>query len=243
MSSAKRSALAALALLSPVMAMAADLPLPGLPPAPPPPVFAGFDWSGIYVGVQGGYAWGRDNTKEYVTATWTFVGLANRFNPEGYVLGVHVGGNWQFGSFVVGVEGDIEHAGLKGGFVDPPVAPFNPGGRANTVIDVQGSLRARFGYAIGNALIYGTAGIAGADMEATYFNWGGVGETFKKTVWGYTVGAGLEYAFTNNLTARVEYRFTEFNLARNDSLVAFPGFSGTQRPIYNTGRVGVSYKF
>jgi outer membrane immunogenic protein len=219
---------------------AADLQQrPVYKPTPPP----AFTWTGFYVGLQAGYSWGRDTTKEYFTPTMGYIGLKNTFKPDGFLGGAHAGANYQFGSIVFGLEGDVEFGGVKGGFVDPPVAPFNPGGRGNTEINLQGSIRGRLGYAFGPALFYATGGVAAANLKSTYYNWPGVGETFKRTATGYTIGGGLEYAFTPALSARVEYRFTQFDLLQNHSQIAFPGFSGTQEPYYHATRVGLSYRF
>lgn len=222
-------------------AQAADLPTrPVYKPAAAAPIFT---WTGFYVGAQAGYGWGRDTTKEYLTATMGYIGLKNTFKPDGFLGGLHAGANYQFGTFVVGLEGDIEFGRVKGGFVDPPAPPFNPGGRGNTEIDLQGSVRARLGYAFGPALLYATGGVAGARLTSTYYNWPGTGETFKRNVVGYTLGGGLEYAFTPSLSARVEYRYTQFELVQNHSMIAFPGFSGTQEPHYHATRAGLSYRF
>jgi outer membrane immunogenic protein len=231
---------AALALLT-GGAMAADLGRPPVyKPAPPVPAFT---WTGFYVGAHGGYGWGRDTTKEYFTATMAYVGLQNTFRPDGFFGGIHGGANLQFGSAVIGLEADADFGRIKGGFVDPPVAPFNPGGRGRTSVDLQGSFRARLGLAMGPALLYVTGGPSMARISTTYFNWPGVGESFKRTMVGYTVGGGLEYAFSSAWSARVEYRFTQYELHRNHSQIAFPGFTGTQEPHYHTTRVGVSYRF
>jgi outer membrane immunogenic protein len=222
-------------------ASAADLPRgPVYKPVAMPPAFT---WTGLYVGGHVAYGFGRDTTKEYFTADMSYVGLQNTFRPNGFMGGVHAGVNLQRGSWVMGFEGDVDMGNVEGGFVDPPVAPFNPGGRGYTRLDVQGSLRARLGYAFGQTMIYATAGGAAARIESTYFNWPGVGEKFDRTVLGYTVGAGVEHAFTSSLSARVEYRFTQYELFKNNSLVAFPGFTGTQEPNYHNVRAGVSYRF
>lgn len=238
-----RHFLVATALLSaPSGAVAADLlsTRKGAAPMMMPPVMT---WTGFYVGGQVGYGWGVDTTKEFLTATMGYVGLKNRFEPDGMIGGVHVGANYQFGAIVAGLEGDIEFGQIQGGFSDPPVAPFNPGGRGKTEIDTQGSVRLRLGYAIGPALFYATGGVAVANIKSTYWDWPGTSESFTKSATGYTVGGGVEYAFTQSLSARVEYRFTQFEHMQNDSQRAFPGFSGTQEPRYHMVRAGVSYRF
>jgi outer membrane immunogenic protein len=238
-------ALLAAAIVAPASlfpAVAADLPYRKGQPSPPMAEPA-FSWTGFYAGAQGGYAWGNDYTKEYFTATWQYIGLTNYFKPNGAVYGLHAGANYQIGSVVLGAEIDGEGARISGGFTDPPAAPFNPGGYGRTDISAQGSLRARFGFAFDRVLVYATGGLAMAKFQSTYANWGLVTESFDKTVSGYTVGGGVEYALTNNLTIRSEYRYTDYGLIQNHSQIAFPGFSGTQKPRYSTVRAGISYKF
>lgn len=235
-------AVASVLLASTGIGLAADLPSSKMPPslAPLPQTFS---WAGFYVGVHGGYVWGKDTTREYLTVPWTFIGLQNSYEPKGGIFGLHAGGNVQFGNIVAGIEADVDFGRIKGGFVDPPAPPFNPGGRGNTVIDTQGSLRARIGYAFDNVLVYATGGLALANHKSTYFNWPGVGESFTRTIKGYTVGGGVEYALTQSISIRGEYRFTEFEKFNNDSQVAFPGFTGTQEPRYHTVRAGLTYRF
>ncbi len=210
----------------------------------PAPVFVPtFSWTGFYAGAQLGHTWGNDYTKEYLTNPWTYVGLINFFKPTGYSYGVHAGGNYQFGNFVLGAEADVDISNIKGGFRDPPAPPFNPGGYGQTEVNLHGTLRMRMGYSFGRLLVYGTGGLALAKFDSTYTNWGLVSEKITKTVPGYTLGAGLEYAVTDNFTVRGELRHTDYGRFKNNSLVAFPGFTGVQRPTYNALKVGASYKF
>ncbi len=232
--------LAALSLASPVLG--ADLNGMQVYRAAPP-VFTAFSWTGFYAGAQMGYATGYDVTKEYDTPTRAFVGLQNYFRPGGFLAGIHAGYNFQFGRLVAGVEADAEITDIHGGFTDPPVAPFNPGGYGATRINFQGSIRARLGYAFDRTLLYVTGGPSFAQIESKYTNWALTSEKFTRTVTGATFGGGVEHAVTNYLTLRGEYRFTAYPRFWNDSLIAFPGFSGTQHPRNHSFRVGVSYKF
>lgn len=232
-----------MAIALPAASQAADLPLRRAHPPAPVLATAAPTWSGVYAGAQAGYVWGHDITREYLTFPWTFVGLQNRFEPKGWVGGVHLGANMQLGSIIVGAEVDGELGRVTGGFVDPPAPPFNPGGRGRTEIDAQGSLRARLGYAFGPVLLYGTGGIAIAQIKSTYWNWPGTSEKFTRMIPGYTYGGGVEFMLTNNITMRAEYRYANFRLHKNNSVVAFPGFTGTQEPFYHTVRVGASYRF
>jgi len=92
-------------------------------------------------------------------------------------------------------------------------------------------------------MLYLTGGVAGAQIENGYTNWGLVSEKISKNVLGGTVGGGVEHAVTNYLTLRAEYRFTAYKSYWNHSVVAFPGASATQHPRTHTLRLGASYKF
>lgn len=230
----------AAALLSST-AMAADLPGRG-PAVAPAPVFSPapvFTWTGVYIGGQIGYAWGKDSTTEFVTATGLPTGFAQGFKPDGMIGGLHAGFNYQMGSIVLGVETDIEASGYKGGY------RLLNGDGTDSETNWQGSLRGRVGVAMDRALIYATGGLAYANFTHTYID--GVApiaaESFKKTDMGWTAGVGLEYAFTRNLTARAEYRYSDYGNFNHVSLVAFPGNTYRQNPSNHAVRFGVSYLF
>ena len=134
---------------------------------------------------------------------------------------------------MIGIEGDGEWIGLKG----------NDGGQGGTIDQISGnwqtSVRGRLGIAFDRILVYGTGG--GAWMNVTYARPNFDSLTIDNTLSGWTAGAGIEYAFWNNLTARVEYRYARFDSE------AFPFTTGTQRTLRdtttNTWRVGLTYKF
>jgi outer membrane immunogenic protein len=97
-------------------------------------------------------------------------------------------------------------------------------------------------------------GLAVGDFDDTYtitvpaghfsrFGPGTYPEKASDTAWGWTVGGGLEFAFTNNLTARAEYRYTKFDDITNASTFILPGGAAKQEPEFHAVRAGVSYKF
>lgn len=223
-------------------ASAADLPS-RVAPAPvftPVPVFT---WTGFYVGGQIGYGWNANDNDFDVPVGYTVDGLPftgfGGDEGDGFLAGVHAGYNVQLGSFVVGVEGDIE--GVFGDDDDDfDGVIIGPGGLpvtysiASSSIDWQGSLRARAGFAFDRALIYATGGIAFAGLSD------GIGSSNDDTLTGWTLGAGIEYAFTDNLTTRLEYRYTNFDGDNN----IFDGADlGDNELEFHTVRVGLSYKF
>jgi outer membrane immunogenic protein len=221
-------------------ASAADLPSRAAPLAPvfaPVPVFT---WTGFYVGGQVGYGWNA-NDNDFVLPGG-FVVQSGDFGDEGdgFLAGVHAGYNVQLGSFVVGVEGDIE--GVFGDDDDEDVVITRDGvvftnyGFAGNALDWQGSIRARAGFAFDRALIYATGGFAFAGLSDGF---GIVGDD-DDTLTGWTLGAGVEYAFTNNLTTRLEYRYTSFDGGSN---VFNDVDLGDNEIEFHTVRVGLSYKF
>ena len=113
---------------------------------------------------------------------------------DGWNGGIYGGYNWQFANFVAGVEADVGYSGADGS---------SPG--FTTEQGVEGSLRARIGYDMNPFLVYGTAGVAATNLEMS----DGVGSD-DNTMVGYTVGAGVETFLTENVTARVEYRYTDY---------------------------------
>jgi outer membrane immunogenic protein len=216
-------------------AQAADLPSSKM--APIGPTFLAYNWTGFYVGIQGGYQWGNvDGTNCNVALTVCFP-FSN--DPDGFVVGGHVGYNFQFNQFVVGIEGDIEYSDMKGTVsFDPGLTRFHRVSGENW----QGSLRARVGVAFDRLLVYATGGVAFADMG---YDVGFIGavpyHTISKTHTGWTLGGGVEYAFTQNVTGRVEYRYADYGSASGTNVTTNSVLSNDLQT--HTVRVGLSYKF
>ena len=183
-----------------------------------------FTWSGPYVGIHGGYAWSD--------SSFDVSGGAGIFDADldGGLLGAFVGYNHQFSNnFVVGIEADVEHNWNEEDFAF---------GGADARTEWQGSVRARLGYAFDQTLLYATGGWAGARGEVSVPGFGSEEEMLN----GYTVGAGVEHAFTDNIFARVEYRYTDFSEKTFD----FGGAGGGTIDAdvdQHTIRVGLGVKF
>jgi len=209
-----------------------------------PPMFSSSSfqipwWTGFYIGGEAGYAWGKDTTTEFATATNTFTGFDPTYNIKSAVGGLYAGYNYQIGWAVLGIESDIEAADIRGGFDS-----LTAGGAGTTRIDWQGSFRARLGYATDKAMFYGTGGLAFANISHTYSSlMTGVAETSDGVRTGWTAGAGIEIALMTNVLARVEYRYTDYGPYRYNSVTAFPGFTVQQEPLLSSVRGGIAYKF
>jgi len=159
-------------------AMAADLPSAAPPPAPIlAPIFT---WSGFYAGVNAGWGWRNDDQQTVVLGgavpgTLIFPGNGD----GGFVGGGQIGYNWQFGSFVVGAETDIQWADTGNSeavaFVPAgTLGTFVPGEFRNDLADWFGTVRLRAGVAFDRVLIYATGGLAYTDNNTGWVAGGGV---------------------------------------------------------------------
>lgn len=216
---------------------AADILRGTIAPPSPPLMQAEAGWTGIYVGVQAGYSWGRDRTTEFLTANGAYTGFSWRYNADSALAGVHAGALYEARRVVVGVEGELEFVNARGGFTDP----IGAGKLTNTW---RASIRGKAGYSFGRVLPFVTFGAAFLNMKYDYTNFAGpIVETTEQVRTGYTIGAGMSYAFTKNILAGIEYRFTDLGNFYYDSRTAFPGLTGRQNPRFSTIRSSVSYKF
>lgn len=176
-----------------------------------------FDWSGPYIGLQGGHAWGENDAA--AAAGGEVIGSARSADVQlgdgngsiavdGFVLGLHAGYGWQSGALVLGLEGDLEYAGLRGD-TDVFSGPVQAG-EIRHRIDWLGSLRARAGFALDRALFYATGGVATGGAKITSDDsQGNELHDNDDTLLGWTAGGGLDYALTDTISARIEYRYTD----------------------------------
>ena len=166
-----------------------------------------YSWAGPYVGVNLGYAWG-DITHSIAS-------------PSGAAGGLQGGYNWQFGQWVVGIEGDIQASGASDTFAAWKFS--NPW---------FGTLRGRGGFALNNILIYGTGGLAFGSVRAEVLN---LNESH--SVAGWTLGAGAEIGITQNWSAKAEYLYVNLN----NSQFALTGLPNGYQ--FSVVRLGVNYRF
>jgi outer membrane immunogenic protein len=222
----------ALALLGGAAA-AADLP--AFEPAPVmAPVPAGFTWTGPYVGLAAGYAWGDAEINEFDGDN------DEEFDVNGWLAGGFVGYNYQFPSaLVLGIEADLEWTGIDGDGSDGDDDDDDDDGFSADV-NWQGSLRARLGYAFDRALIYATGGLAAADVDGEFSDGDDDDDddSSGNTEWGWTLGAGVDFAVTDNVFVRGEYRYTNLSDFDNDDDAA-----EIQDLTSHTVRVGVGVLF
>jgi outer membrane immunogenic protein len=225
-------------------ALAADLP-PSPPPRAPavyvPAVLPIYNWAGVYVGINGGWGWG--NGKFTIAPNTAFpTGVSGTPNDNGGVVGGTLGANFQSGAFVFGVEGDWDYSAINTG-TTATICNFS--GTCQTGNNWLATARGRAGYAADRVLFYGTAGGAFANVQTT-FN----GVQTSHTQSGWTAGAGIEWAFADNWTAKVEYLYVNLG-SGSVSCVTFActtANGGLPIPISvslteNLIRAGVNFKF
>jgi outer membrane immunogenic protein len=263
------STTAALALLSSA-ALAADLPARGPAPAPAP-IYAApiFTWTGFYVGANAGAAFNGGNQNIGTTgfgAPVAFYGSAITGNDNTrFTGGGQIGFNWQTSNIVWGLEADLNYLdrGNNGAVAVPAGAalPYAVVNGSNNGNNWFGTVRGRVGLAYSRSLFFVTGGFAYSgsqnNQSITYFNGGGagafpcaVGCTFSTTTndsnIGWAAGGGIEYAFTDNISAKVEYLHVE--LGRRNAVftsAAAPGLSITSRnpSRFDVVRAGLNFRF
>jgi outer membrane immunogenic protein len=247
----------------------ADLPAKPYTKAPPPPPPPPFSWSGFYVGANIGGAWARNGWRDPLF-------LTNFYNSNGvFIGGGQMGGNYQIGNFVIGGEWDFDWAPnnkntrvLVPGFAATvaalpslPFAPASTGPAPSVPSPITGinhwitTVAARFGYAVDHWLFYGKAGggwignnnwtitdvTTGVSLTCGNFT-NNCGNNA-----GWLVGAGYEYAFTNNWTVRLEYDYLFLGhrtlvIPATAPLLAGDTFTSNNGNVQMV-RVGVNYLF
>lgn len=215
---------AALALAASSAALAADLPARAAAPAPIAVGAPFFSWTGFYVGVNAGMA---GNEFRYPFGgcigcgeeSISYDGRA-RISSNGFLGGAQIGYNWQFGSgFLVGVEADYAFANVDGRVdLDATIGngsdSLGLGLRAGGELTSLGTVRARLGWAaFDRTLLYVTGGWAWGRVKNNIGIAIDSDELFtfnrKANMSGWTLGAGLEYAMTPNLSLKTEYLYVD----------------------------------
>jgi outer membrane immunogenic protein len=179
-------------------AFAADLPARTYTKAPAY-VAAIYDWSGFYIGANGG--WGSTRDRRFFDTTAT---LQASFDATGGVAGGQIGYRWQTGAWVFGLEAQGDWADLRSSASNVAV-PLNT---VRSRMDAFGLFTGQVGYAWNNVLFYVKGGAAVTDKNFEFLDTPSgalISSTGFKTRWGGTAGVGLEYGFTPNWSAAIEY--------------------------------------
>lgn len=222
-------------LLTLAPATAADGAPSLLPPAPALPAF--YSWTGVYLGVQAGYTWGGERTTLSDTFGRAFNGAAFRTHSDTALGGAQAGFNYQAGSIVFGVEGDVEALDSRETLIAPGIA-------ARIKRDWQGSLRGRVGFALDRFMIYATGGAAFTDFSTHLQDPAtGLTQAVDRSRTGWTAGAGVNLAYTENLILGAEYRYTDFGKMTQAGRGPLLGLTVRHEPTTHALRASAAYKF
>ena len=216
-------------------AVAADLAARPYTKAPAM-VAAIYDWSGFYIGINGGGASAHTSWDQ----TAPLVGGEGSHNATGGSVGGQVGYRMQSGQWVFGLEGQGNWADLSGSNLSALAAVTN-----RSKIDAFGLITGQVGYAWNNVLVYVKGGAAVVGDKYDTLVGGVVTASAKDTRWGGTIGAGLEFGFSQNWSVGVEYDHL-FMGNRNVSF-ATPGGAFTRtdniKQDVDMGTVRVNYRW
>jgi outer membrane immunogenic protein len=236
-----------LSLFGAERARAADVPLPGPAPIPPTsyyptsyyPVSPPVNWGGVYIGLNGGYGIGSSNWSDSTGSTGTFGANGGLF---GATLGINYAG---FGDWVLlGFEGDFDWSGASGSAGCSALGgTFLVNATCQTRIDWISTFRFRAGYTWSHFLFYGTAGGAVGDFRLSSTN-----PTFTHnptSPLGFAAGAGVEYLFTDAISAKLEYLYVNLGNVGcpSGTLCSADATNGQISFTENLIRAGVNYKF
>jgi len=199
-----------------------------------------FDWTGLYVGVEGGFG---ESSTDFAASSTAFAGS---YGENVFLGGLFVGGDWQAGPFVVGALADVDWTSggtIEFGNVDPVTAGK---GEAYTYdVDWVATARARVGYTpTERLLVYATGGVAAGRFEATSYNYPAFGSpasaSFSGVKWGGVGGAGVEYQLSRHLSLKGEYLLYRFDdIAFESGGLADARF----KPKLDTMKIGFALRF
>jgi outer membrane immunogenic protein len=211
-------------------ALAADMPMKT------PAYTPGVNWSGCYIGAEGGGSWGHTQLFDLLTVA----DLTNPFGLRGGLVGGTIGCNWQSNTnWVVGIEDDMSWMHNSGTATDIAVATTSNKLNENWI----DTLRGRLGYVWGRSLIYATGGVAFVGTKLTVV---GVAGTFSESqaLTGWTLGGGIETALAANWSVKAEYLYVGLG-NQNYTSMPSPPIDGRRVLDLNSQivRVGLNYKF
>lgn len=185
-----------------------------------------YDWTGLYGGLNAGYGFGGDDR---VGLNPTF-GRVGDLEVSGIFGGAQIGYNHQTDRIVLGVEGDIQLSGIS----DDDRTAFD----MSSDVNFFGTLRVRGGLAFDQTMIYATGGLAFADIDYKVQGAGvNINDNYSKL--GYAVGAGIEHAFDEDWSVKLEYLYVGLGRER----LSDAGETTYATPSFHAVRVGVNYRF
>ncbi len=211
-------------------------------------------WHGLYVGIHAGYGWGSFYPTEVDPIFAVLIEEELEHDPDGGVLGLQLGYNWQRDRWVFGVEGDIAASNIEGDLTyDFDITSVG----TDTFTDVQtfdleyfATLRARIGVDVGSVLVYFTGGLAWAKVDSTFtvtvagpglLPDGTISGSDSATYVGYAVGGGAEISLREDVSFKAEYIYADFGEEDHQPVASVPG-----EPFdldLHLVRLGINYHF
>lgn len=191
-----------------------------------------FTWTGFYVGANVGYGWGE---ADHLAGDTSGSGI-NDFDIDGAFAGGQIGYNWQFDRIVIGAEADIQWSGIEGD-CDPGECGVPQS--TSHEIDWFGTVRGRLGYAMGEWMPYITGGYAFGEAGRETSSLGG--DSADNNIDGWVAGAGVEWAFAPDWSAKLEYQYLDFG--DEEYAYGIGGFDPIVDLQIHTVRVGVNWHF
>ena len=212
---------------------------------------AAYNWTGPYIGLNAGYAWGHSDVATSTQfspvgyfATSSVPSIADSghgsLSPSGFAGGLQGGYNWQIGHVVLGFEGDFEYFPLDdsrtvGPVTYPCCAPTAYSITQKVETDWLFTARPRLGWALDNWLFYITGGMAVTNVETSFrftdtFATAHASGSDSETKVGWILGGGVEFGLARNWSVRGEYSYADFgsvsfnthNLTAFTPAIAFP---------------------
>ena len=247
------------------VAAAADMPIKA-PAYNAPSAFVAYRWAGLYIGGSIGGFWGKDDITTTTDSAGGF-GVAGAaaidatsptsIRPQGFFGGVQAGYNWQINDFLLGVEADANWRSASAERTIPPgvIPVINAGDFMFDSVKAAflATFRARLGVVFNHALLYATGGVALGTIKTTdtFGHFGGTivtttSDTITRTGW--TIGGGLEYAFANNWSGKIEYLYVDLGSFDTTIPSSLPAAAPDAIHVHhnytdNILRVGLNYRF
>lgn len=235
---------------------------------------AALSWTGFYIGANAGWARAQSDVElsgtdpaglNYVDGPFSGIlaAGAGKLKDTAFTGGVQAGYNFQSANMVLGLEADFNMLKTSANRSALPGLPFvqfpaTPATLSDTVsANWLATVRGRFGYAIGKALIYGTGGLAFTNLKHSH-SWTDLqpppwseSASASEIKLGWTVGAGLEWAFAPKWSFKTEYLYASFDTVESSGQLTGTGVSTNPATVFNhaadltvqTVRAGVNYRF
>ena len=223
------------------------------------PAASAASWAGPYAGLYAGYGWGTaDSTAPFDPGPgffYNFGGDRYSFSADGFFGGAAAGYNWQRGTLVTGIEGELGYLGLSGSRVDPNgIAAGFPDTTTSVKSELFGALTARLGVATGNVLVYVKGGVALLKAKARSEDPciappAGCGTetlvmTGSNTMTGWTLGAGVEWHIAPRWSMKAEFAWFDFgNVGTSGVSSGGDPYSQTVDITARSARIGLNYRF